>query len=281
MELVELGEVSDELEKEVKKIESQLKKIEIKISLSGKYDKNNVILIIYSGAGGQDAEDWTAMLLKMYIKYCKIKNWQVAILDQVFGEGSIEGRNGIKQVSLEIKGQYAYGLLKEEIGVHRLVRLSPFSAKSLRHTSFALVDVLPDISKQKLIEIKDTDLKIDIFRSSGPGGMNVNARSTAVRITHIPTNLKVTCQSERSQIMNRDKAMAVLKSKIFQLQQEKEDKEKNALKSDFILASWGNQIRSYVLHPYKMVKNLKTGAKTSNVDKFLDGNIDILNEFRT
>lgn len=257
---------------EIKTIEKEIEKIDVLISFSGKYDKNNVILIVYSGSGGQDAEDWANMLLRMYLRHCKIKDWQVKILDEVFGQD----KKGIKQVVLEVSGQYSYGLLKKEIGVHRLVRLSPFSAKALRHTSFALVEVLPDISKQKLVEIKDSDLKLDFFRSSGAGGMNVNARSTAVRITHIPTNIRVSCQSERNQGMNREKALAVLKSRVFQLQREKEQKKKNELKSDFISASWGNQIRSYVLHPYKMVKNLKTGEKTNNINRFLDGNLDLL-----
>ncbi len=243
-----------------------------------KYDKNNAILIIYSGVGGQDAEDWVSMLLRMYLKYCKRKDWQVKILDQVWGSGKgQDNRSGTKQVSLEIRGQYAYGLLKKEIGVHRLVRLSPFSAKALRHTSFALVEVLPDISKEKLIEIKDSDCKIDLFRSSGAGGMNVNARATAVRITHIPTNIKITCQSERDQTTNREKALNVLKNKLFQLQKKKEREKEDELKTDFVPTSWGQQIRSYILHPYKMVKDLKTGKKINDVDKILDGDLDILN----
>lgn len=273
LELINLSEKDESLIKEIQKIEKQIKKIELIISLSGEYDKNNVILSIYSGSGGQDAEDWANILLRMYLKYAKSKGWQIKILDQVFGQD----KSGIKQACLEIVGQYSYGLLKKEKGVHRLVRLSPFSAKALRHTSFALVEILPDISKQKLMEIKESDLKLDLFRSSGAGGMNVNARSTAVRITHIPTNIKVTCQSERSQIINREKALSILKSKIFQLQREKEAKAKNEMKSDFISASWGNQIRSYILHPYKMVKDLRTGKKTSNIDKFLNGDLDILN----
>lgn len=274
---MELGGINDDSIKEIEKLEEKIKENELKILLSGKYDKNNAILTIYSGVGGQDAEDWVSMLLRMYLKYCRAKDWKVKILDQVFGSGKgQDSRSGTKQVSLEINGQYAYGLLKREIGVHRLVRISPFSAKDLRHTSFALVEVLPDISREKLIEIKDEDLKLDLFRSSGAGGMNVNARSTAVRITHIPTNIKVTCQSERSQPMNREKALNILKSKLFQLQREKEEKEKDEFKTGFISASWGNQIRSYVLHPYKMVKDLKTDKKTSNIDKFLDGDLGLL-----
>lgn len=270
--MITLGEEDDEIIKEIKKIEGKIKKLKILTSFSGEHDKNNVILTIYSGAGGQDAEDWAKMLLRMYSRYCKIKNWGIIILDKVVSED----KNGVKQAILEIKGSYVYGWLKNESGVHRLVRLSPFSSKTLRHTSFALVEVLPDISKQNLIEIKDEDIKIDLYRSSGPGGMNVNARATAVRLTHLPTNIKVSCQSERSQGMNREKAMAVLKSRVFQLQKEEYSKKKGEIKGDFISASWGNQIRTYVLHPYKMVKDLKTGKKTSNAGKFLNGNLDML-----
>jgi peptide chain release factor 2 len=236
---------------------------------------------ISSGAGGVDAQDWATILLRMFVRYFEDKKFGVKILHQSFGEaGGPEGRIGTKNAVLEVRGKYAYGLLKKESGIHRLVRQSPFSAKSLRHTSFASVEVLPEINKedqemrQLVEEVREEDLKIDLFRSSGPGGQNVNKRETAVRITHLPTGIVVSSQSERQQGLNKEKAMNVLYSKLYQLEQEKREKELKEVKGESISASWGNQIRSYVLHPYKMVKDLRTNVETSNTEAVLNGDLD-------
>jgi len=277
-----LNEIADEkieieLEEKVNEFEKKIKKKELETFLSGKYDKEPAILSIYAGAGGQDAEDWATMLLRMYERYCARRGYRTKILSQSFGEGGgPQGRIGTKQVSLEVKGPFAYGFLKKETGVHRLVRISPFSAQGLRHTSFALVEVLPQLPKEveKEIQIKPEDLKIEFYRASGPGGQYVNKRETAVRITHLPTGITVSCQSERLQGQNREKAMKMLISKLYQLK-EREQKEKiKEIKGKTISASWGNQIRSYVLHPYKLVKDLRTGVETSNIEEVLDGNLD-------
>lgn len=261
---------------EVKKFEDRIRSLEVKVFLSGKYDHGNTILSIYSGAGGQDAQDWATILLRMYERYCSIQGFKAQLLHQSFGEGGgPEGRIGTKSATLEVKGDYAFGLLKRENGVHRLVRLSPFSAKSLRHTSFALVEVLPEISeKEEDININTEDLKMDFYRSSGPGGQNVNKRETAVRITHLPTGIVVACQSERLQGLNREKAMKILAAKLYQLREEEAKKKMQDIKGKNVSASWGNQIRSYVLHPYKMVKDLRTDFETSNVESVLDGKLD-------
>lgn len=232
---------------------------------------------IFAGAGGQDAQDWATILLRMYERYCASKGYKTKILSQSFGEGGgPQGRIGTKQVSLEIKGPFAYGFFKKESGVHRLVRISPFSAKSLRHTSFALVEVLPELPKEieKGIKIKPEDLKLETFRASGPGGQYVNRRETAVRITHLPTKITATCQSERLQGLNREKAMKVLLSRLYQLKEKKRQKKIKEIKGEAISASWGNQIRSYVFHPYKLVKDLRTKVETSDVEGVLDGNLD-------
>jgi len=275
VKLQDFGEKEEDLEKEIKRFEDKLVKEEFRIFLSGKYDKGSAILSIYAGTGGQDAQDWATMLLRMYERYCAIKGFQFKVLNQSFGEaGGPEGRIATKSVSAEIKGSYAFGFLKKETGVHRLVRISPFSAKSLRHTSFALVEVLPVIEKEDEIEVKPDDLKIDFYRASGPGGQNVNKRETSVRITHLATGIVVSCQSERIQAGNRKKAMTMLLSKLYLLKQEKEQKELMKTKGDKISASWGNQIRSYVIHPYKMIKDLRTGVEVSDVESVLDGDLD-------
>ncbi len=281
-DLEELAKIVDEpLESELKSkilhLENSINKEEQKIFLSGKYDKGNAILSIYSGAGGQDAQDWATMLLRMYQRYCERKVFLHKILSQSFGEpGGPDGRIGTKAVSLEIKGRYAYGFLRGEIGVHRLVRISPFSAQSLRHTSFALVEVLPEIEKEdeKDIKIKPEDLKIDFYNASGPGGQYVNKRETAVRITHLPTGIVVTCQSERFQGANRKNAEKMLFSKLYQLQQKNQKKELADIKGGKISASWGNQIRNYVLHPYKLVKDTRTGQESTNPEDVLDGDLE-------
>jgi len=263
-------------------LSSSIESEETKVFLSGEYDKNNAIIDIYSGAGGVDAQDWTTMLLRMFQRHCERKGFKIKVISQSFGEaGGPDGRIGTKTATLEIKGPYTYGLLKRESGVHRLVRQSPFSAKKLRHTSFALIEVLPEIKNvEKEIEVKEEDLKIEMFRSSGPGGQNVNKRETAVRIVHIPTGITVSSQSERLQGLNREKAMKVLYAKLYQLKQVEQKEELKEIKGGNFPAgrqagaSWGNQIRSYVLHPYKLVKDLRTGVESSNVEDVLDGDLD-------
>jgi peptide chain release factor 2 len=281
-DLEELAKISDEslqeeLAGKIERLEVNLKKEEQKVFLSGKYDKGKAILSIYSGAGGQDAQDWATMLLRMYQRYCERKGFEHKILSQSFGEpGGPDGRIGTKAVSLEISGKYAYGFLKGEIGVHRLVRISPFSSQSLRHTSFALVEVLPELEKEdeEDIKIKPEDLKIDFYNASGPGGQYVNKRETAVRITHLPTGIVVTCQSERYQGANRKNAEKMLFAKLYQIQQENQKKELSEIKGDKISASWGNQIRNYILHPYKLVKDQRTDIESKQPEEVLDGKLD-------
>ncbi len=270
---------SDDLEKEIEQkidlLEKRISEEEIKTYLSGKYDKGNAIISIYSGAGGQDAEDWATMLLRMYRRFCENKGFGVKILDQSFGEGGgPEGRIGTKEATIEARGKYAYGLLGGESGTHRIVRLSPFSSQSLRHTSFALVEVIPEIGKSDQVEVRPEDIRVDTFRASGPGGQYVNKRESAVRITHIPTGISVSCQSERLQGLNRQKAEDLLYSKLYQRKKLEQEKELEKIKGPSSSASWGEQIRSYVLHPYKMVRDNRTGVKTNQVEDVLDGNLD-------
>ncbi|MEI7709410.1 MAG: PCRF domain-containing protein, partial [bacterium] len=238
----------------------------------GKYDKGNAILTIISGAGGDDAEDFSAMLLSMYMKYIDKKGWGISFVHE-----SKNDHNGYRNVSVEVKGSGAYGNLKNESGVHRLVRISPFNAKKLRHTSFSLVEVLPKFSKleERDIVIPEADLKIEFAKSSGPGGQNVNKRETAVRIVHIPTGLAVHASGERSQEQNREQAMSILRAKIFKKAEEQKKSYEDSMKLKNTEIEWGNQIRSYVLHPYKMVKDHRTDVETSNVDAVLDGDIEI------
>ncbi len=259
-----------EAEREVREFNKNFDREYIKIFLFGRYDTGNALLYIYSGAGGIDAQDWASMLLRMYQKYSQNADFGFTLLHQSFGE-----QGGTKNAVAEITGRWAYGYLKGESGVHRLVRISPFSAKSLRHTSFVLVDVLPEIEDVK-IAIDSKDLKIDTFRSSGPGGQNVNKLETAVRITHIPTGLAVAVQSERSQAQNKAKAMALLSSRLAQLMEEKKVKEISDLRVETkdSAIEWGSQIRSYVLHPYQMVKDHRTNVETSQIDKVLEGGIE-------
>jgi len=267
---------SENLKEEIQKFEKILRTKEQETYFGGKYDKGNAIISVYSGAGGQDAQDWAAMLLRMYTRYCERKGFKLEILDESFGEGGgSEGKAGIKSATFLVEGKFAYGLLKKETGVHRLVRISPYSAQKLRHTSFALIEVLPEISGNE-IEIKADELRVDYYKASGPGGQYVNKRESAVRITHIPTNIVVACQSERLQGKNKDRAMSLLMSKLYQFEQEKKEKEVSQIKGEKVSASWGNQIRSYVLHPYKMVKDLRTEVESKQPDKVLDGE---LNEF--
>jgi peptide chain release factor 2 len=258
------------------KIEKEIEKQEFKTYLSGKYDKNNAILEIFSGAGGQDAQDWATMLLRMYERYCAIKGFKATVLHQAFGEsGGPEGRIGTKSVTMEIKGNYTYGFLKKESGVHRLVRISPFNAQQLRQTSFALVNILPEIEDKNLeLEIKPDDLKIDTFKASGPGGQYVNKTESAVRITHIPTGIVVASQTERLQGKNKDNAMKILYAKLYKLKEDQHAKELKEIKGDQVSAGFGSQIRSYVLHPYKMVKDLRTLYETSDTESVLNGDLE-------
>ncbi len=256
------------VEEKYKTLETKLNKLEFQTFLSGRYDKNSALLTISAGVGGRDAQDWASMLLRMYNRYCESKRWEITVLHESYGE---EG--GIKSATLEVRGNYAYGYLKNEAGVHRLVRISPFSPTKQRHTSFAALEVLPEI-EAKDIEIKTEDLRIDTFRSSGPGGQNVNKRETAIRITHLPTGVVVAVQSERSQQQNREKAMQLLASKIHSLQLKKEEEELAKTKKIKKSAEWGAQIRSYVLHPYQMVKDHRTNYETSQIQKVLDGDLE-------
>ena len=276
-DLKDLQELGEDLGSKYDELESKIEKQEVKTFLSDKYDSNNCILQIFAGAGGVDAQDWATMLLRMFERYASSKGFETKMISQSFGEGGgPDGRIGTKMATLEIKGQYSYGLLKKETGVHRLVRQSPFSSKSLRHTSFVLVEVLPEIGKKEQEEIKvnSDDLKIETFRASGPGGQHVNKRESAIRITHLPTNIVVSSQAERSQGLNREKCMKVLYGKLSQLKEEERDKKVKEIKGDMISASWGNQIRSYVLHPYKLIKDLRTDVETSNAEKVLDGDLE-------
>ena len=241
--------------------------------LNGPYDKNNCILEIHPGAGGTESCDWASMLYRMYTRWCEKKNYKVEVLDYQDGDEA-----GIKSVSLLIKGLNAYGYLKNEKGVHRLVRLSPFDSNNRRHTSFASVEVTPDIEVDNTIEIDEKDLKIDVYRSTGAGGQGVNTTDSAVRITHLPTKIVVTCQNERSQIQNKEQALKVLKNKLLMLKLEEQEKELNEIKGDQSAINFGSQIRSYVMHPYSMVKDHRTNTETSNVSKVMDGDIDLFIE---
>lgn len=236
--------------------------------LTGPYDKNNAILSFHAGAGGTDAQDWTETLLRMYQRYAERKKWRVFLVDESRGNEA-----GIKSATLEIVGSHAYGFLKSESGVHRLVRISPFDAEKMRHTSFSLVDVLPEISSAKT-EIKDKDLKIEFYRASGHGGQNVQKVESAVRLTHLPTKITVNCQVERSQAQNKERAMKILISKLYQFNQSKKEEERERIRGRVLPVSWGYQARSYVLHPYKMVKDHRTNFETSDVQKVLDGGLD-------
>jgi peptide chain release factor 2 len=257
-----------ELEEKIEEIAKEIDNFELILFLSGKYDRNNAIVSFHAGAGGVDAQDWTEMLLRMITRFCERKNFKVKILDEHRGSEA-----GIKSAILFVEGFFAYGFLKSEHGVHRLVRISPFDAEKMRHTSFALVEVLPELEDSD-IKIEPKDLRIDTFLASGHGGQYLQKTETAVRITHIPTGIVVSCQSERSQSQNKETALKILRSKLYQLCEEEKQKEKREIYGEYKSAAWGNQVRSYVLHPYKLVKDHRTGYEETDVEGVLDGKID-------
>ena len=262
-------EIVEQIEESITNLPERLEKLNMLLLLSGPYDKNNCIIDIHSGAGGTEACDWALMLYRMYTRWCEKKSYKIEILDYQAGDEA-----GIKSASLLIKGPNAYGYLKNEKGVHRLVRLSPFDSNNRRHTSFASIEVTPEIEQDNSLEIDEKDLKIDVYRSSGCGGQGVNTTDSAVRITHLPTKIVVTCQNERSQIQNKEQAMKVLRNKLLLKKYEEQEKELKQIKGDQMNIEFGSQIRSYVMHPYSMVKDHRTGEETSNVTKVLDGEID-------
>ena len=258
-----------ELTADVESLAKRLAKMEFQAVLSGPHDADDAVLSISAGAGGTEAQDWVEMLLRMYLRWAEANGHKTEILDQLEGEGA-----GLKSVTVLIQGDYVYGYLKAERGVHRLVRISPFDASSRRHTSFALVEVMPDIKNDVEIHIHPDDLEIDVYRSSGAGGQHVQKNATAVRIKHKPTGIVVTCQNQRSQLQNREAAMRVLRARLYELESQRRQEEQARLKGEHVEAGWGNQIRSYVLHPYKMVKDHRTGYEVGNAEAVLDGRID-------
>jgi len=262
-----------QLAEEVQAIRSELEKLEFELLFSGPYDERDALLSIHAGAGGTESQDWAAMLMRMYLRWAEDRGFKTTVLDLSEGEEA-----GIKSATIQVQGRYAYGYLRSERGVHRLVRLSPFDAAHRRHTSFVLVEVIPDIGGEIEVTINPDDLRIDVFRAAGHGGQNVQKNSTAVRITHLPTGIVVSCQNERSQTQNREVAMRVLKARLYELERAKQEEEQARLKGEHVAAGWGNQIRSYVLHPYQMVKDLRTGYETGNTAGVLDGGLDGLIE---
>ena len=262
------NEEQQEVEKQFFELEREFNALEFKSLLGGEYDKNDVILAIRSGAGGVDAQDWAQMLERMYLKWSQMNGFKAVMVEETRGAEA-----GIKSATIEITGPYAYGYLQSEAGVHRLVRLSPFNSDNLRQTSFAIVEILPVIEEISEVIISPTDLVIDTYRASGAGGQHVNTTDSAVRITHTPTNIVVTCQSERSQLQNKEQAMKVLKARIHQRYLEEQKAEKEKLRGEYKSAEWGSQIRSYVIHPYKMVKDHRTKFETSDAEKVLDGEL--------
>lgn len=255
---------------EIKALEKEVSEYKIELLLSGQYDRNDAILTLHTGVGGADANDWTEMLLRMYTRWCEKKAFKVETLEILSGDEA-----GIKSVTLRIKGEHAYGYLKAEKGIHRLVRISPFNANGKRQTSFASLEVIPELTKDQDIDIRPEDLKIDTFRASGAGGQHVNKTESAIRITHIKTGIVVQCQNERSQFSNKDTAMAMLKSKLIELKERAHKEKIEDLTGELKDMGWGSQIRSYVFHPYSMVKDHRTNIETSNVTAVMDGEIDM------
>jgi peptide chain release factor 2 len=263
------AELQAELETELEKLTNRLDQYELQLLLSDEYDKNNAILELHPGAGGTESQDWGSMLLRMYTRWAESKGFKVETLDYLPGDEA-----GIKSVTLGIKGHNAYGYLKAEKGVHRLVRISPFDSSGRRHTSFVSCDVMPEFNDDIEVEIRPEDLRIDTYRSSGAGGQHINKTESAVRITHLPTGIVVSCQTERSQIQNRERAMNMLKSKLYQRELEEKEKALAEIRGEQKEIGWGSQIRSYVFHPYSMVKDHRTGVETGNVQAVMDGDLD-------
>lgn len=275
LELIELAlsekddSISSEITGELEKLEEEYKKFEVTLTLSGKYDGNSAIMTIHSGAGGTEACDWVEMLLKMYIKWAERRGFGTEIADILAGEEA-----GIKTVTIIVKGNYAYGYLRSEIGVHRLVRISPFDANKRRHTSFCSVDVIAEVEDEVDVEIKEDDLRIDTYRASGHGGQHINTTDSAVRITHLPTGIVTQCQNERSQLKNKLTAMKVLKARLVEYHMRKKEEEMQEYNKDKKKIEWGSQIRSYVFQPYTLVKDHRTGIEAGNIQAVMDGNID-------
>ncbi|MCM3763406.1 peptide chain release factor 2 [Neobacillus niacini] len=263
------AELQAELEEELQQLTSRLNQFELQLLLSGEFDKNNAILELHPGAGGTESQDWGSMLLRMYTRWAEKKGFKVETLDYLPGDEA-----GIKSVTLSIKGHNAYGYLKAEKGVHRLVRISPFDSSGRRHTSFVSCEVMPELNEDIEIEIRSEDLRVDTYRSSGAGGQHVNKTESAIRITHLPTGIVVSCQTERSQIQNREHAMNMLRAKLYQKQVEEKEKELLEIRGEQKEIGWGSQIRSYVFHPYSMVKDHRTSAETGNVQAVMDGDLD-------
>jgi peptide chain release factor 2 len=274
LDALELAELEDdglrsELESEVELLTKEVEQRELDAMLSGPYDREDALLAIHAGAGGTDSQDWAEMLQRMYTRWAEQSGYKLDILDLSEGDEA-----GIKSITMSIEGPNAFGYLRSEKGVHRLVRLSPFDSAHRRHTSFALVEVLPQVEEDDTIEIKSNDLRIDTYRSAGAGGQNVQKNDTAIRITHLPTGLVVTCQNERSQTQNRENAMRVLRARLLELKQAEQEKQLAEFRGEYTKAEWGSQIRSYVLHPYQMVKDHRTDYETGNTQAVLDGDLD-------
>lgn len=272
VEMAEEGEdeeLANEAEDSCNELSKDLDELRLRTLLDGKYDGNNAIISVHAGSGGTDAQDWAEMLFRMYTRWCEKRGYKAKLIDM---QDDTEG--GIKSATLLIEGENAYGYLKNEKGVHRLVRISPFDSSGRRHTSFASLDVVPEIDDDVNVEISDDDLRIDTYRSSGAGGQHVNKTDSAIRITHIPTNIVVTCQNERSQHQNKETAMKLLMSKLIELKEQEQKESLEELKGDYSQITWGSQIRSYVFHPYTMVKDHRTGAEVGNVNAVMDGDID-------
>lgn len=262
-------DMASEVEKKIAEIEKKFEELEFFLLFSGKHDKKNAIVSIHAGSGGTEAQDWAEMLLRMALRYCEKKKWKTTMLDESRG-----GEAGIKSATFRVEGRYAYGHLQSEHGTHRLVRISPFDAEHMRHTSFALIEVIPEMEETADFNIDEKDLRIDTFMSGGAGGQSVNTTYSAVRIIHMPTGTTVQCQNERSQLQNKETAMRILRSKLQKIQEEKEEEERLKLRGEYKSPEWGSQIRSYVLHPYKMVKDLRTRFETKEPDDVLDGGLD-------
>lgn len=271
LELADLADASlmSELEAETEAIEAEVERREFNAMLSGEYDKGDALLAIHAGAGGTDSQDWAGMLQRMYLRWMEAHNYETEIIDITAGEEA-----GLKSVTIAVGGRYAYGYLRPEKGVHRLVRISPFDANSRRHTSFALVEVLPQVDDGETIEINPNDIKIDTFKAGGAGGQSVQKNDTAVRITHLPTGIVASCQNERSQTQNREMAMKVLKARLLEIKEKEKAEKIDELRGEYTKAEWGSQIRSYVLHPYKMVKDHRTNHEVGNAEAVLDGDLD-------